>query len=181
MTPRIFQNYRRPERRGPITTRRRDSQSPNAWGPTPARLPLSLHLPATCKMAFSIARSVLTRRKSVLLAASAVYSTHDSTGMHVSATRHALTRFNMPAMSPTMTEGGIASWKLKEGEAFSTGDVLLEIVRPPPQPPSSHLFMTDGCVTRKRTRPPSTSRPRKMVCWPKSSCVVRYPLHSEIY
>ncbi|KAF7799025.1 hypothetical protein EIP86_010255 [Pleurotus ostreatoroseus] len=33
----------------------------------------------------------------------------------------------MPAMSPTMTEGGIASWKLKEGESFSAGDVLLEI------------------------------------------------------
>lgn len=30
-------------------------------------------------------------------------------------------------MSPTMTEGGIASWKKKEGEAFSPGDVLLEI------------------------------------------------------
>lgn len=31
--------------------------------------------------------------------------------------------------SPTMTEGGIAEWKIKEGEAFSAGDVLLEIVR----------------------------------------------------
>ena len=37
----------------------------------------------------------------------------------------------MPAMSPTMTEGGIASWKKKEGESFAAGDVLLEIVRPP--------------------------------------------------
>lgn len=27
-----------------------------------------------------------------------------------------------------MTEGGIASWKKKEGETFSTGEVLLEIV-----------------------------------------------------
>lgn len=33
----------------------------------------------------------------------------------------------MPAMSPTMTEGNIASWKVKEGDAFSSGDVLLEI------------------------------------------------------
>ena len=32
-------------------------------------------------------------------------------------------------MSPTMTEGGIAEWKKKVGEAFSAGDVLLEIVR----------------------------------------------------
>ena len=51
-----------------------------------------------------------------------------TSGFHASARRRALTRFNMPAMSPTMTEGGIASWKKKEGETFSTGDVLVEIV-----------------------------------------------------
>ena len=50
-------------------------------------------------------------------------------GFHVSASRHALSKFSMPAMSPTMTEGGIAQWKKKEGETFSAGDVLLEIVR----------------------------------------------------
>ncbi|CAA7266555.1 unnamed protein product [Cyclocybe aegerita] len=50
-----------------------------------------------------------------------------SRGFHVSARRRALAQFNMPAMSPTMTEGGIASWKKKEGESFSAGDVLLEI------------------------------------------------------
>ncbi|SPO01127.1 related to pyruvate dehydrogenase complex protein X precursor, dihydrolipoamide acetyltransferase [Cephalotrichum gorgonifer] len=33
----------------------------------------------------------------------------------------------MPALSPTMTEGKIATWKVKEGESFSAGDVLLEI------------------------------------------------------
>ena len=33
----------------------------------------------------------------------------------------------MPAMSPTMTEGNIASWKIKEGDKYATGDVLLEI------------------------------------------------------
>jgi len=33
----------------------------------------------------------------------------------------------MPAMSPTMTEGGIAQWKIKEGAPFIAGDVLLEI------------------------------------------------------
>ncbi|PPQ67668.1 hypothetical protein CVT25_012696 [Psilocybe cyanescens] len=33
----------------------------------------------------------------------------------------------MPAMSPTMTEGGIASWKKQEGESFVQGDVLVEI------------------------------------------------------
>ena len=34
----------------------------------------------------------------------------------------------MPAMSPTMTEGGISKWKVAEGANFSAGDVLLEIV-----------------------------------------------------
>ena len=33
----------------------------------------------------------------------------------------------MPALSPTMTEGNIAKWSVKEGDAFSAGDVLLEI------------------------------------------------------
>ncbi|KAJ7225405.1 dihydrolipoamide acetyltransferase [Mycena pura] len=47
--------------------------------------------------------------------------------LHASARRSALSQFNMPAMSPTMTEGGIAAWKKKEGESFATGDVLLEI------------------------------------------------------
>ncbi|TRM65706.1 dihydrolipoamide acetyltransferase [Schizophyllum amplum] len=47
--------------------------------------------------------------------------------LHASSCRRALAQFNMPAMSPTMTEGGIASWKVKEGEAFAAGDVLLEI------------------------------------------------------
>ena len=50
------------------------------------------------------------------------------TGLHSSAARLAVTNFGMPAMSPTMSEGNIASWKKKEGEAFTAGDVLLEIV-----------------------------------------------------
>ncbi|KIJ69665.1 hypothetical protein HYDPIDRAFT_185332 [Hydnomerulius pinastri MD-312] len=47
--------------------------------------------------------------------------------LHQTGARYAITNLEMPAMSPTMTEGGIASWKKKEGEAFSAGDVLLEI------------------------------------------------------
>ncbi|KZV93763.1 dihydrolipoamide acetyltransferase [Exidia glandulosa HHB12029] len=47
--------------------------------------------------------------------------------LHASARRDALSKFVMPAMSPTMTEGGISQWKKKEGESFSAGDVLLEI------------------------------------------------------
>lgn len=41
--------------------------------------------------------------------------------------RYATTNMAMPAMSPTMTEGGIASWKKNEGESFAAGDVLLEV------------------------------------------------------
>ncbi|TKA25013.1 hypothetical protein B0A54_17188 [Friedmanniomyces endolithicus] len=33
----------------------------------------------------------------------------------------------MPALSPTMTEGNIAAWRVQEGASFSAGDVLLEI------------------------------------------------------
>ena len=54
-----------------------------------------------------------------------------ATEIHASARRNALSKFTMPAMSPTMTEGGIAQWKLKEGQKYSAGDVLLEIVRIP--------------------------------------------------
>ena len=48
--------------------------------------------------------------------------------LHPSNIIAAVSSFRMPAMSPTMTEGGIASWRKKEGEAFSAGDVLLEVV-----------------------------------------------------
>src|SRR5262245_48239983 len=33
----------------------------------------------------------------------------------------------MPALSPTMTEGKLASWKKKEGDTVKSGDVLAEI------------------------------------------------------
>ncbi|WFC99573.1 dihydrolipoyllysine-residue acetyltransferase [Malassezia yamatoensis] len=33
----------------------------------------------------------------------------------------------MPAMSPTMEKGNLGSWKVKEGDKFSAGDVLLEV------------------------------------------------------
>lgn len=39
----------------------------------------------------------------------------------------AITRFNLPAMSPTMTEGTIHKWMKKEGDSFAAGDVLLEL------------------------------------------------------
>ena len=57
--------------------------------------------------------------------------------------RYATTALRMPAMSPTMTEGGITSWKKKEGEAFIAGDVLLEVVR-------TELSVT-GCADQQET------------------------------
>ncbi|KAL2753586.1 hypothetical protein ACRALDRAFT_1077430 [Sodiomyces alcalophilus JCM 7366] len=48
-------------------------------------------------------------------------------GFTTSARCLAAQNFTMPALSPTMTEGNIATWKVKEGESFSAGDVLLEI------------------------------------------------------
>lgn len=48
-------------------------------------------------------------------------------GLSTTARCLAAQNFIMPALSPTMTEGNIASWRVKEGDNFSAGDVLLEI------------------------------------------------------
>ncbi|KAA8428571.1 biotin/lipoyl-binding protein, partial [Acetobacter sp. DmW_125123] len=37
------------------------------------------------------------------------------------------TEILMPALSPTMTEGKLARWLKKEGDAVNSGDVLAEI------------------------------------------------------
>ncbi|KAF8919207.1 single hybrid motif-containing protein [Mucidula mucida] len=47
--------------------------------------------------------------------------------LHSTPSRHEIMPLQMPAMSPTMTEGGIAGWKKQPGESFIAGDVLLEI------------------------------------------------------
>lgn len=46
---------------------------------------------------------------------------------HKSSIYNAASVFKMPAMSPTMSEGGIIAWKVKPGDAFSAGDVILEV------------------------------------------------------
>lgn len=48
-------------------------------------------------------------------------------GFRSSAAVLAAQNFTMPALSPTMTEGNIAAWRVKEGDKYSAGDVLLEI------------------------------------------------------
>lgn len=50
-----------------------------------------------------------------------------SRGFRTSARYAVAHNFTMPALSPTMTEGNIATWQVKEGDKFSAGDVLLEI------------------------------------------------------
>ncbi|KAI0486656.1 hypothetical protein F4859DRAFT_309290 [Xylaria cf. heliscus] len=68
-------------------------------------------------------------RLSARLASRRVVQIQDaaSRGFRTSAASLAAQNFTMPALSPTMTEGNIATWKVKEGDSFSAGDVLLEI------------------------------------------------------
>lgn len=82
--------------------------------------------------------------------------------IHASSARRAITNLQMPAMSPTMTEGGIASWKKKEGDSFVQGDVLLEIVRDVQRSPFHDNF---NLLCRKQTKPQSMLRRRTTVLW----------------
>ena len=50
----------------------------------------------------------------------------------------------MPALSPTMTEGTLLKWHVKEGDSVGSGDILAEIetdrpayLRTRPPPPST--------------------------------------------
>ena len=56
-----------------------------------------------------------------------IRETQQHAGFRTSAAVLAAQNFTMPALSPTMTQGNIAKWKVKEGDSFSAGDVLLEI------------------------------------------------------
>lgn len=97
------------------------------------------------------------------------YCPYSFTGLHCSARRNALTKMSMPAMSPTMTEGGISAWKKAEGESFSSGDVLLEIVC------ASLLNFYQRVTTRpcrKPTKRSLMSRHKRMVFSRKLSYVV---------
>ncbi|GAA6063996.1 hypothetical protein JCM10212_000150 [Sporobolomyces blumeae] len=47
--------------------------------------------------------------------------------LHHSRVVRAVTEFKLPAMSPTMTEGSIGEWKVKEGQAFAGGDVIMTV------------------------------------------------------
>ncbi|KAG1066322.1 hypothetical protein G6F42_026684 [Rhizopus arrhizus] len=54
---------------------------------------------------------------------STTVSSKATAGFHTSAVSAAITRFNLPAMSPTMTEGTIHKWMKKEGDSFAAGDL----------------------------------------------------------
>ena len=47
--------------------------------------------------------------------------------VHQTRINAAITELKLPAMSPTMTEGSIGEYKIKEGEAFSAGDVIMTV------------------------------------------------------
>ncbi|KAJ2159212.1 hypothetical protein GGF46_003182 [Coemansia sp. RSA 552] len=55
------------------------------------------------------------------------HDAEDTARLHTAAVRQEASQFTMPALSPTMTQGGISRWEKKEGEAFSAGDLLLQI------------------------------------------------------
>lgn len=88
----------------------------------PSRLCFQHHHHNTC---FDMSARILPLSRTALRAAPATRSVVRK--LSTSAAACAISKFTMPAMSPTMTAGGIATWKVKEGQAFSAGDVLLEI------------------------------------------------------
>lgn len=66
-------------------------------------------------------------RLSARLAMGRVCQEVSARGFRSCSASQAASNFTMPALSPTMTEGNISSWKVKEGDSFTAGDVLLEI------------------------------------------------------
>ncbi|KAJ4391105.1 pyridoxine biosynthesis protein [Gnomoniopsis smithogilvyi] len=72
-------------------------------------------LTTACRLSARLARSKLPHEAACVR------------GFRTSTASLAVQNFTMPALSPTMTEGNIASWRVKEGDKFVAGDVLLEI------------------------------------------------------
>lgn len=58
-------------------------------------------------------------------------------GMRTTVSRNAASNLNMPALSPTMTEGTISSWKVKEGSFHLT---------------TTHLGKSEDCPHAQRCR-----------------------------
>ncbi|CZT49265.1 related to pyruvate dehydrogenase complex protein X precursor, dihydrolipoamide acetyltransferase component [Rhynchosporium secalis] len=66
-------------------------------------------------------------RLSARLASRQLRQDASARGFRTSTACLAAQNFTMPALSPTMTEGNIAKWAVKEGDSFVAGDILLEI------------------------------------------------------
>ena len=93
-------------------------------------------------------------------------------GVTRQATRHARllstlpphTMLPMPALSPTMTSGNLASWKKAEGDAIASGDVIAEIetdkatvdYEAVDEGFLAKILMKEGCVQAFFGRPRST-------------------------
>ncbi|RKF60874.1 putative pyruvate dehydrogenase protein X component, mitochondrial [Erysiphe neolycopersici] len=70
----------------------------------------------------SYARRLTVRLSAQKLSQNAIYR-----GLRTSTASLVAQNLTMPALSPTMMEGNIAKWNVKEGDSFSAGDVLLQI------------------------------------------------------
>jgi biotin carboxyl carrier protein len=64
----------------------------------------------------------------------------------------------MPSLSPTMTQGNIAEWKVKEGDKVSAGDILCSIETD--KATLDMESMEDGCVRPLSPSPLCPSRSR---------------------
>jgi hypothetical protein len=115
------------------------SSAPDRWPPHAVPGPLIRLIALPCPgaallpyhhhhLALSAAMSLLRSSLLPLSRAASSAACARARALSTSAVRARITPLVMPAMSPTMTEGGIARWALGPGDAFSAGDVILEIV-----------------------------------------------------
>ncbi|CAO3692114.1 unnamed protein product [Umbelopsis ramanniana] len=74
---------------------------------------------------------------------------HDSSFIYLAYPSH--TVINMPALSPTMTQGNIGAWNKKVGDSIAPGDVLVEIETDKAQ--MDFEFQEEGFIAKILTQP----------------------------
>ena len=84
--------------------------------------------------------------------------------VHQTRINAAITELKLPAMSPTMTEGSIGEYKIKEGEAFSAGDVIMTVETDKGESQTSASFSAQQADDTLQQLL-STSRLQTMVSW----------------
>ena len=67
------------------------------------------------------------RVRPAVAGAGSVRALYRRSGRRLGEEREMATQILMPALSPTMTEGNIAKWHKREGDAVASGDLLAEI------------------------------------------------------